>query len=110
MPVDDAEDVEEAEDESSSNGSSVNPSLPSSSSASLKGAGGGGGKTASFALAKDRCNSLMIREGWKEDYGYHRRFDNETKFFGVFRCKVKLKDDALSAVGMLVFSESTSVL
>ena len=61
VPVEDAEEADEAEDESSSTGSSASPSVSCSSSASLRGTGGGGGKPASFALAKDFCNSLIIR-------------------------------------------------
>jgi hypothetical protein len=71
VPVEDADDAEEAEDESSSTGSSEKPSVSSSPSTSMNGTGGGAGKPASFALAKDFCTSLMIRDSGRK--GYYRR-------------------------------------
>lgn len=62
VPVEDAEEADEAEESSSSTGSSAGPSVSSCSSASVNGIGGCAGKPASFALAKDFCNSLIMRK------------------------------------------------
>lgn len=66
VPVDDADDAEDVEDESSSGACSGN-GWRSSSSSSIPssgvfgGSGGSKGRPASFALAKERWRSLMVK-------------------------------------------------